>query len=93
MAAIPELLEPAASATPATPSPSAPPLSSTPTPAPIIPVPTLAPPPVRAPEVEVEAHTMTATPTSEPLFTIKVWQLGFAVIAVMLALLYALGIL
>jgi hypothetical protein len=90
MAAIPELLEPAAAASP---SPSAPPLSSTPPPAPIIPVPTLAPPPVRAPEVEVEAHTMTATPTSEPLFTIKVWQLGFAVIAVMLALLYALGIL
>lgn len=89
MAAIPELLESAAQATP---SPAAPPLSSTPPPAPeIIPVPTLAPPPVRAPEVE--AHVMTVTSTSEPLFTIKVWQLGFAVIAVMLVALYALGIL
>lgn len=86
MAATPDLLEPAA------PSPTAPPLSSTPPPAPIIPVATLAPPPVRAPEVEVEAHAMTMTPTSEPLFTIKVWQLGSAIIAVMLALLYALGI-
>jgi hypothetical protein len=89
MAAIPEPLEPAAQGTP---FPAAPPLSSRPAPAPeIIPVPTLAPPPVRAPEVET--HVMTATPTSEPLFTVKVWQLGFAVIAVMLAALYALGIL
>lgn len=84
-----ELLESAVEATP--PSPSAPPLSSTAPPAPVIPVPTLAPPPAREPEVE--APDVTAPPTSEPLFTIKVWQLGSAVIAVMLVLLYALGIL
>jgi hypothetical protein len=97
MTATPNLVEPDA---PATASPAAPPLSSTPPPAPVsstpppapvIPVPTLAPPPVRAPEVE--AHVIEATPTSEPLFTIKVWQLGSAVIAVMLVLLYALGLL
>jgi hypothetical protein len=93
-AAITELLEPAVQETPA---PAAPPLSSTPPPAPappreITPVPTLAPPPVRAPEVEAHA-SVPATPTADPLFTIKVWQLGFAVIVVMLAVLYALGIL
>jgi hypothetical protein len=46
-------------------------------------VPTLlAPPPVRAPEVEAHGE-----PVAEPLFTVKVWQLGVAVI-VLLALLY-----
>jgi hypothetical protein len=42
----------------------------------------LAPPPVRVPEVEAHGE-----PVAEPLFTVKVWQLGFAVI-VLLALLY-----
>jgi hypothetical protein len=66
-----------------------------------VPAPILPPPPARAPEVEehlpraaaVEEHDETATTVAAPLFTIKVWQLGFAVIAVMLGLLYALGIL
>ena len=59
---------------------------SAPTPV-YVPVATLAPPPARAPEVEVHVG-----PVAEPLFTIKVWQLGSAVIAVMLVALYALGI-
>ena len=56
-----------------------------------VPPPTLAPPPVRAPEVQ--AHVHTAELSSEPLFTVQVWQLGFAVIVVMAVLLYALGLL
>jgi hypothetical protein len=47
----------------------------------------LAPPPVRAPEVEAHGE-----PVAEPLFTVKVWQLGFAVIVLLAALLYFLGI-
>jgi hypothetical protein len=90
MAAIPELLETAQAA----PAPSAPPLSSTPPPA-VVPVSTLAPPPVRAPETveaDVEAHAVPLTPVSEPLFTLKVWQLGFAVIVVMAILLHFAGL-
>jgi hypothetical protein len=85
MAATPELLS---QATPPA-SPVAPPVSSTPAPAPVnVHVPTfLAPPPVRAPEVD--AHVTTV---AEPLFTVKVWQLGFAVIVLLAALLYFLGI-
>jgi hypothetical protein len=87
MAATSELLPPA---TPPPASPTAPPLSSTPPPAPApAPVPTfLAPPPVRAPEVVVHAE-----PAAEPLFTVKVWQLGFAVIVLLVAFLYIVGIL
>jgi hypothetical protein len=87
MAAIPELLETAQAA----PAPSAPPISSTPPPA-VVPVSTLAPPPVRAPEADVEAHAVPVTPASEPLFTLKVWQLGFAVIVVMAILLHFVGL-
>ena len=90
MAAIPDLLPPT---TPERAAPEAPPVSSRPAPVAVpayVPPPTLAPPPVRAPEVE--AHATTAKPRAEPLFTVKVWQLGFAVIAVMLAALYALGV-
>jgi hypothetical protein len=55
---------------------------------------TLAPPLPPLPSMpEIKAPDVAPPPTSEPLFTIKVWQLGSAVIAVMLALLYALGIL
>jgi hypothetical protein len=50
----------------------------------------LAPPPVRAPDVE--AHAQTAEPVSQPLFTVKVWQLGFAVIVVMALLLHFAGL-
>jgi hypothetical protein len=88
MAATDELLM---QATPPPASPGPPPLSSTPAPAPPppAPVPTfLAPPPVRAPEVETDVE-----PLAEPLFTVKVWQLGFAVIVLLVAFLYIVGIL
>jgi hypothetical protein len=66
-----------------------PPVSPTPPPVPVtvyVP-PLLAPPAVPAPDVE--AHGVTV---AEPLFTVKVWQLGFAVIVLLAALLYFLGI-
>jgi hypothetical protein len=56
-----------------------------------VPAPNLPPPPVRVPVVEQAAPA--ATPDAEPLFTVKVWQLGLVVFVVLLALLYALGIL
>jgi pyruvate dehydrogenase E2 component (dihydrolipoamide acetyltransferase) len=60
-------------------------------PAPVyVPAPILAPPPVMA--AEVEAHVHGAAPVAEPLFTIKVWQLGFAVIVVLALLLHFAGL-
>ena len=86
MAATQELLPP----TTAPSSPTAPPLSSIPAPvSTYVPPPTLAPPVVRVSEVEAHVHV---EPAAEPLFAIKVWQLGFAVIVVMAAALYFLGI-
>jgi hypothetical protein len=100
MAATQDLLPPpATSPSPAAPPVSsrpAPPLSTTPAPLPqVIPVPTLsAPPPISEPVAEPAAAPVTASaPEPEPLFTVKVWQLGLVVFVVLLALLYALGIL
>ncbi len=99
MAATPDLLPPT---TPERAVPAAPPVSSrpapvaAPAPAPA-PAPVYVPPPVLAPPsvspVDVEAHVQPAEPVAEPLFTIKVWQLGFAVIVVLALLLHFAGIL
>ena len=98
MAANENLLPPATSppsqAAPPLSSRTAPPLSARPAPTPEVPpAPTLGPPPVSEPAPPVAAPVTNAAPATEPLFTIKVWQLGIVVFVVLLALLYALGIL
>jgi len=45
------------------------------------------------PEPAAAEAVKTPAPELEPLFTIKVWQLGLVVFVVLLAALYALGIL
>ena len=101
MAANENLLPPATSppsqAAPPPPlsSRTAPPLSSRPAPPPEAPpAPSLDPlPPVNEPATSVARPAPKPLPETEPLFTIKVWQLGLVLFVVLLALLYVLGIL
>jgi hypothetical protein len=82
------------------PSPAAPPVSSRPLPpattaAPIIPAPAVPPSPLvfePVPEPVAVEPVTAPSPAPEPLFTIKVWQLGLVVFVVLLALLYVAGI-
>ena len=90
MAATPDFIPPT---TPERAAPAVPPVSSRPAPVAVsayVPPPVLAPPPVSAPKVEV--HAEPAEPVAEPLFTIKVWQLGFTVIVVLALLLHFAGL-
>jgi hypothetical protein len=53
------------------------------------------PPPIDEPAVATEtvAPVTSSSSSAEPLFTVQVWQLGLVAFVVLLALLYALGIL
>jgi hypothetical protein len=91
-----DLLPPATSPTPAAPPvssrPLPPPTTSTPQPAPL---PTVPPSPLvfePVPEPVAVEPVTAPPPAPEPLFTIKVWQLGVVVFVVLLALLYFAGI-